>query len=73
MVSTTDGNYQGIERSAIYKINPDNTVETLWSSKEENTYDLALSGNELVFVTDAQARMYRLDAGSQGDADRAGE
>ncbi len=59
MVSTTTET-QGIERSAIYKINPDNTVETLWSSKEENAYDLALSGNELVFVTDAQARVYRL-------------
>ena len=26
----------GVEKSALYRINPDNTVETLWSSKEEN-------------------------------------
>src|SRR5579871_545507 len=51
----------GVEKSALYKINPDNTVETLWSSKEENAYDLALSGHDLVFVTDAQARIYKLD------------
>ena len=24
----------------VYRINPDNTVETLWSSKEENVYDM---------------------------------
>ncbi len=53
----------GVERSAIYRINPDNTVETLWSSKEENAYDLMLAGNagnDLMFVTDAQARVYKL-------------
>jgi len=54
----------GVERSAIYKINPDNTVETLWTSKEENAYDLVLGSNgtasDLLFVTDAQARIYRL-------------
>lgn len=51
----------GIERSAIYKVNPDNTVETLWSSKEENVYDLQLEGGSIVFVTDVQARIYRLE------------
>ena len=34
----------GVEKSALYKINADNTVETLWSSKEENAYDLVVSG-----------------------------
>ncbi|HLW75749.1 MAG TPA: hypothetical protein VKS01_02170, partial [Bryobacteraceae bacterium] len=60
VVSTTTEN-TGVEKSALYKINPDNTVETLWSSKEENAYDVALSGNDLMFVTDAQARVYKLD------------
>jgi WD40 repeat protein len=54
----------GVDRSAIYKINPDNTVETLWISKEENAYDLAFanasSGSDIVFVTDAEARVYKL-------------
>ncbi len=50
-----------VERSAIYKINPDNTVETLWSSKEENAYDLVIHAGEIAFITDAQGRVYRLD------------
>ena len=50
----------GVEKSALYKINPDNTVETLWSSKEENIYDVLLSGAQLVFATDLQGRIYRM-------------
>ncbi len=50
----------GLEKSAIYKIRPDNTVETVWSSKEENIYDLAAVDNRLIFSTDAQGRLYRL-------------
>jgi hypothetical protein len=51
----------GVEKSALYKIYPDNTVETLWSSKDENAYDLVTSGSDLLFITDAQGRIYRLD------------
>jgi hypothetical protein len=50
----------GVERSALYKIHADNTVETLWTSKEENVYDLLANGGQLVFSTDAQGRVYRL-------------
>ena len=50
----------GVEKSALYKINPDNTVETIWSSKEENAYDLLLSGGQIYFSTDGQGRIYRL-------------
>ncbi len=50
----------GIERSAVYRINPDNTVESLWSSKEENVYDLVWRPNELILSTDGQGRVYRL-------------
>jgi WD40 repeat protein len=51
----------GVDKSALYKINPDNTVETIWSSKEENVYDLVVHANgEIVFSTDAQGRIYRL-------------
>ena len=52
----------GVEKSAIYKINPDNTVETLWSSKEENVYDLLPWKGQLLFATDANGRVYRLSA-----------
>ncbi len=53
----------GVDKAAIYKINPDNTVETIWSSKEENIYDLAMrpDGN-ILFSTDVQARIYSLNA-----------
>ncbi len=50
----------GVEKSAVYRINPDNTVETLWSSKEENAYDLLVSGGNLLIATDGQGRIYRL-------------
>jgi hypothetical protein len=51
----------GVDKSAVYKINPDDTVETLWSSKEENVYSLIAKPNgSLYFATDAQGRLYRL-------------
>lgn len=50
----------GVERSAIYRINPDNTVETLWSSKDENAYDLLALPNQLLFSTDTNGRIYGL-------------
>jgi hypothetical protein len=54
--------YSGVEKSAVYKIHPDNTVETLWTSKEENIYDLIATGNQLVFATDSRGRIYRLNS-----------
>lgn len=77
--TTSSIEYSGVERSALYKIHPDNTVETLWSSKEENIYDLAISGSSVYFLTDAQGRIYRLESDrkatlvaqtNQGDATR---
>ncbi|MFB3777575.1 MAG: hypothetical protein ACE141_08180 [Bryobacteraceae bacterium] len=52
--------FPGVEKSALYKILPDNTVETLWSSKDENVYDLVQSGDHIVFSTDALGRVHRL-------------
>jgi hypothetical protein len=53
----------GVDKSAVYKINPDDTVETLWSSKEENVYSLVARPNgSLYFATDGQGRLYRLGA-----------
>jgi hypothetical protein len=53
----------GVEKSAIYRINPDNTVDTLWSSKEENVYDILPSRDgQIYFGTDVNARIYRLTA-----------
>lgn len=52
-----------VDKSAVYRINPDDTVETLWTSKEENVYSLAARPNgSLYFSTDGQGRLYRLGA-----------
>src|SRR5207248_696365 len=40
-----------VEKSAVYRINPDNTVETLWTSKEENVYDLLALEKQILFST----------------------
>jgi hypothetical protein len=50
----------GVEKSALYRINPDNTVETIWSSKEENVYDLLAPAGQILFSTDVNGRIYRL-------------
>jgi hypothetical protein len=52
----------GVEKSAIYRIAPDNTVETLWSSKEENIFDLLSRNGEVLFSTDDGGRIYSLTA-----------
>jgi hypothetical protein len=53
----------GVDKSAIYKINADSTVETLWTSKDENVYSLAAQPNGgLYFSTDGQGRLYKLGA-----------
>ncbi len=52
----------GVERSALYRIQPDNTVETLWTSKDENIYDIAAEASgTLLLLTDTQGRIYRLE------------
>jgi hypothetical protein len=62
----------GVEKSAVYRIAPDNTVDTLWTSKDENAYDFApeASGTLLV-LTDAQGRIYRVDPRAGHGADAA--
>jgi hypothetical protein len=74
----------GSDRSALYKISADNTVETLWTSKDENIYDVAVEnaankGPSVTFLTDVQGRIYRLEGAlratllaqaNEGDATR---
>jgi polyisoprenoid-binding protein YceI len=52
-----------IDKSAVYRINPDNTVETLWTSRDENVYDLLALENQVLFSTDQNGRIYRLSTG----------
>jgi hypothetical protein len=50
----------GLDKSAVYRINPDNTVETLWSSKDENVYDVLALEKQILFSTDVDGRIYGL-------------
>ncbi len=53
----------GVQKSAIYRIAPNRTVETLRSSKDDNVYDLSLEGSAVIFSTDDHGRIYRLEKG----------
>jgi hypothetical protein len=50
----------GVDKSAVYRINPDNTVETLWTSKDENVYDVLALEKQVLFSTDEDGRIYGL-------------
>ena len=64
--TTTTTDTSNIEKSAIYRINADNTVDTLWSSKEENVYDISPAADgQLYFGTDSNGRIYRLTGDSK--------
>lgn len=61
VTATAAVDLSNIEKSAIYRINPDNTVDTIWSSKEENVYDiLPAQDGQLYFSTDENGRVYNL-------------
>jgi len=61
--ATSAVEYGGVEKSAVYRVNADHTVDTLWSSKEENVYDIALGASGAIFIgADNQNRVYELDA-----------
>ena len=49
------------DKSALYRISPDNSVETLWTSKDENIYDVALEGAAVLFLSDVQGKVYQLE------------
>ena len=58
--ATSVAEVAGVEKSAIYRIALDRTIETLRSSKEDNVYDLLLDGGAVIFSTDVHGRIYRL-------------
>jgi hypothetical protein len=74
--AATTSESTGVERSALYRISPDNTVETLWTSKDENIYDVAYdvageSAGTLLVLTDTQGRIYRIDPRLRSGTDAA--
>lgn len=56
---TTSTEVSGVDKSAIYKIGTDRSVETLRTSKDENVYDLIWDNGSLLFSTDVRGRIYR--------------
>ena len=50
----------GVEKSAIYRIRQNGSVETLRSSKDDNVYSLLLDGDAVLFSTDDHGRIYRI-------------
>ncbi len=47
-------------RSALFRVWPDSTVETLWDSPNESVFDVQVSGDNLLFSTDQRGRIYEL-------------
>jgi sugar lactone lactonase YvrE len=47
-------------RGSLIQINPDYTVETLWSSNNESVFGLAIEGDRVVFSTDSNGRIFDL-------------
>jgi hypothetical protein len=79
VVPPTTVDVSGVEKSAIYRIQPGGRIETLRTSKEENVYDLALVGGTVWFSTDVHGRVYTIAPDRKetlvtetgdGDADR---
>ncbi len=55
----------GAQRSALYRIHPDHTVETLQTSNDYNIYDILFDNGALLFSTDDHGRIYRLESAGQ--------
>ncbi len=55
----------GVEKSALFKVHADHTVEKLWTSTTENAYDLVEAGDRIVFATDQKGRLYELEDGGK--------
>lgn len=50
----------GVEKAAVYKIGADRSVDTVWSSKDVNIYDLIPDGDSLLISTDSEGTIFRL-------------
>ena len=66
--TATTAEVSGVDKSAIYRINPDHSVETLRTSKDDNVFDLLLNGTKLLFFDRPAGTPVRARARSQGDA-----
>ena len=55
-------------RGALIEILPDSTAETIWSSNSESVFGLAVRGNQVLFSTDSNGRIFDMVPGQ--DAQR---
>ncbi len=55
----------GVDRSAIYRLNADQTVDSLYVTKEEAIFDIVWHAGRIHFSSDSQGRLYRLDGERQ--------
>jgi len=53
-------------RGSLIQILPDYTAETLWSSNSETIFGLALRGNDILFSTDSNGRIFDLSPSPDG-------
>lgn len=53
-------------RGSLIQILPDYSVETLWSSNNESIFGLAVRGNEVLFSTDSNGRVFSLTPSKDG-------
>jgi hypothetical protein len=53
-------------RGSLIQILPDYTAETLWSSNNETIFGLALRGNDILFSTDSNGRIFDLSPSPDG-------
>lgn len=61
--ASTVSEANGVDKSAIYRISPDRTVDTIRTSKEDNVYDLFWKDDALWFSTDDEGRVYKWQDG----------
>lgn len=54
-------------RGELIRISPDSAAETLWNSKSESAYGLALLGGKVIFSTDSNGQIFELDPSKIGE------
>lgn len=54
-------------KGALIAIDPDSTVETIWNSNNESIFGLAVRGQQVLFSTDQNGRIFELMASRQGE------
>jgi hypothetical protein len=51
---------------ALIRILPDYTAETIWASNNESIFGLALHGNDVLFTTDEDGRIFQVNPNQDG-------